>query len=427
MNPFRKALTALLSPNTEPIKTMTKKRPTGSLDVTTPEDRVKMEMKTLVDAAEAAVWPSHPDRRDLIAIYTRAEKDAHVISQFEIAKSKLVGEPFIVNRNGVDDENLTASFKKPWFEEFLKICFDAEMWGYTLCEFGQVKNGDWSEVIVFPRRHVEPFSRNILLRPGNITGVPYGDKPEALFLLEIGKPRDLGRLEVISREVIWKNFSRTDWSQASEKFGMPLLYVKTSSDDTKELDRIEDMCKNFSRNGYVIVSTDDEVSLLETSKTDIFKIYEMNARFCDEQISKCTNGQTSSSDQKAYVGAAQVHENIQDDFHSARLRHASNIINYTLFPFLEYHGRDLTNCTFRFPSLDVIAAVDQSNEPDPNSDPNIDPQSLRGGTTKQPLPGTAGSKAKGTTKQPLGSGRTDLKKKSSPLIFPSWVIAMPGE
>lgn len=411
MNPFRKALVALLTPDVAPVETKTKKRPTGSLDTSTPEDRVKMEMKVLVDALEMAVWPSRPDRRDLIAIYSKAEKDAHVISQFEICKSKLIGESFIVTKNGVEDENLTAMLKKPWFEEFEKICFEAEMWGYTLCEFGQVKNGDWSEVTVFPRRHVEPFSRNILLRPGNIIGIPYGDKPEALFLLEIGKPKDIGRLEVISREVIWKNFSRTDWSQASEKFGMPLLYVKTSTDDLKELDRMEAMCQNFSRNGYVIVNTDDDVQILETAKSDIFKIYEMNARFCDEQISKCTNGQTSSSDQKAYVGAAQVHEHILDDFHSARLRHVSNIVNYTLFPFLQYHGRELTDCVFRFPALDVVSAADQNNEPDPNADPNIDP-------TADP-----------NNQNQTGSGGPNQKKKpaAAALKYPSWVLRMPAE
>jgi SPP1 gp7 family putative phage head morphogenesis protein len=374
MNRLQKFAKSLLPAKNTSVEVKTKKRPSGSLDTSTPVDRVKMDMDKLISAAEDAVSPTRPDRRELIAIYEKASKDAHVISQFEIAKSKLVGEPFIISRGGEEDPELTADFKKPWFEEFLKLCFESEMWGYTLIEFGQIKNGDWSEVIEFPRRHIEPFSKQILIRPGDYSGIPYGDKPEALFLLEMGKPKDLGRLEVISREIIWKNFSRTDWSQASEKFGMPILYVKLGTDDEKEIDRVEKLCKNFAANGYIIVTTDDEVSILETAKSDIFKIYEMNARFCDEQISKCTNGQTSSSDQKAYVGAAQVHEHILDDFHSSRLRHASNLVNYSLFPFLMYHGRDLTDCSFRFPSLDVKSMPD-NNDPqnNPEEDPNLNP------------------------------------------------------
>lgn len=411
MNPLKKAILAFLNEDKTPVVTKTKKRPSGSLDTSTPADRVKMEMNKLVDAAENAVYPSRPDRRELIAIYEKASKDAHVISQFQIAESKLVGESFVISRGDVDDPELTSLFKKPWFEDFLKLCFETEMWGYTLVEFGQVKNGDWSEVTAFPRRHVEPFTHQILIRPGDIEGLPYGDKPESLFLLEMGKPKDLGRLEIISREVIWKNFSRTDWSQASEKFGMPLLYVKLATDDEKELERVEKLCKNFGSNGYIIVTTEDEVSILETTKSDIFKIYEMNARFCDEQISKCTNGQTSSSDQKAYVGAAQVHEHILDDFHSSRLRHASNLVNYSLFPFLIYHGRDLTDCSFRFPSLDEVSQPD-NNDPnqDPNQDPNIDPN-------------------QSANNLPAGKRGTGLKKKSQQarLTLPSWVLSTPEE
>lgn len=407
MNRFQAAISTIFGSTSAPVEQRTKKRPTGLIDTTVPVDRIKMEMKTLVNAAEAAVYPANPDRRDLIGIYERASKDAHVISQFQIAESKLVGEQFIVSRAGSDDQELTAMFKKPWFEDFIKLCFEAEMWGYTLVEFGPIINGNWANVTAFPRRHVQPFSRNILIRPGDRQGIPYYDKPEALFLIELGKPKDLGRLEIISREVIWKNFSRTDWSQASEKFGMPLLNLKTDADDT-ELDRMEEMCRNFASNGWIITRTEDSVEFLETAKSDIHKIYMENAKFCDEQISKCVNGQTSTSDEKAYSGSAQVHEGILEDFHAARLRHASNIVNYTLFPFLIYHGYNLENCSFRFPALDVREQSSQGTDPDPDSGPNTDP----------------------LIKNPAGSGgAAGLKKKSSQasLKFPGWVIAMPEE
>jgi len=113
MSRFTKAISAFLAPDTESIQTKTKKRPSGSIDSSTPEDRVKMDMNKLVLAAETAILPTHPDRRDLVAIYTRSEKDAHVISQFEICKSKLVGEPFIVSKGGTDNDDLTAMLKKP--------------------------------------------------------------------------------------------------------------------------------------------------------------------------------------------------------------------------------------------------------------------------------------------------------------------------
>lgn len=396
MSRFSEAFKALTGQNNGPeIKEKKKARLTGSLDIT-PEDRVKMEMRQLRQAVENAVYPTNPDRRDLLAIYKNAVTDPQVLSQIETAKAKVTSEPFMLSINEKDDEEKTALLKKPWFESFLKIIVDAQMWGHTVVEFGPIKDSTFTYSKVFPRRHIEPFTHQVLLRPGDRTGIPYGDKPEAFYLIEIGEPEDLGLLQVISREVIWKNFSRSDWSTASEKFGMPMLYVKTGTTDEKDLDRIEEMCRNFASNGYLIVTTDDEVNLLESAKSDIFKIYEMNARFCDEQISKIINGQTGTSDEKAFVGSAEVHERILNDYHDARLRMITNIINYSLIPFLVYHGFPLEGTAFRFPALDP-------KKPEAVPDPNTIP----------PDP------------DPVAT----LKKKrvAGSLTLPSWVISMPEE
>jgi len=399
MNPFRKTLNQILGQKNEPARKETRKRIISQIDTTVPEDRVKMEMNTLKTAVEIAIYPGWPDRRDLIAIYNNSVTDPHVFAQMQVAKSKLLSEPFVVNKGDTENPELTAMFKAPWFEDWLALCFDALMWGYTLVEAGPRIDGVWESFKAFPRRHVEPFSRHILIRPGDRLGIPYGDKPEALFLIEIGEPEDLGLLKIISREVIWKSFSRTDWSQASEKFGMPFLWLKTGTEDKQELDRLEALCRNFASNGYMITNLEDGVEVVETAKSDVHKIYLENAKFCDEQISKCINGQTGTSDEKSFVGSAEVHERILDDFHHARMRYASNLTNYSLFPFLKYYGYQLDGTAFRFPALDVKASVPE--EPEPPQKPG------------EPAP--------------AGQGGAGLKKKpGAQLRLPSWVINMPG-
>lgn len=399
MNPFKETVNRIFGQKNEPDKKETKKRITSQIDITVPEDRVKMEMNTLKTAVEEAIYPGRPDRRNLIAIYNNSVTDPHVFAQMEVGRSKLLSEPFVINKGDTESPELTAMFKAPWFEDWLSLCFEALMWGYTLVEAGPRIDGVWQSFKVFPRRHVEPFSRNILIRPGDPSGIPYGDKPETLFLIEIGEPEDLGLLKIISREVIWKNFSRTDWSQASEKFGMPFLWLKTGTEDKQELDRLEALCRNFASNGYMITNLEDGVEIVETAKSDVYQIYLENAKFCDEQISKCINGQTGTSDEKAFVGSAEVHERILDDFHHARLRYASNLTNYSLFPFLKYHGYQLEGAVFRFPGLDIKASLPE--EPDQGQQPGVQTAAGQGG---------AGIK----------------KKPSSGLRYPSWVINMPG-
>ncbi len=399
MNRFQKAYNALTG-KTDPVPPGKKKRITSQIDTSVSEDRVKMEMDTLVTAVESAIYPGRPDRRDLLVIYANTEDDSHVISQVEIAKSRLLSEPFVLTRNGSEDAELIEKFKAPWFEDWLSIIIDSIMWGYTLVEAGPVNNeGVFNNFSIFPRRHVEPFKRQILIRPTDVEGVPYGDKPEALYLIEIGQPKDLGRFKIVAREVIWKNFSRTDWSQASEKFGMPFLHFKTATDDKDELDRIEALCRNFASNGYIISSNEDEVTIEQPTNSDFYKIFHENAQFCDQQISKCINGQTGTSDEKSFVGSAEVHERILDDFSERRLRTASNLTNTKLIPFLNYHGWQLEGVKFRFPALDKKSA--QPNEPD-DTDINFNPDL-----------------------NPPSGGQGGKKKVQSKMILPDWVINMP--
>jgi hypothetical protein len=375
-----------------------RKRLSRKIDDSSPVSRVKMEMTELVDAVDAALYRPYPRRTDLYSIYERAMTDPHVLSQVEIAKSKVGSEAFMVSKGGSDSDELTATLKKPWFENFLSICIDRQLFGYTLIEFGEVRDKGFTYCKTFPRYHVEPFSRQVLLRPTDRTGIPYGDNLEKLYLLELGEPDQLGLLQVVSREVIWKNFSRTDWSQCSEKFGMPLIWLKTAADDATELDRLELMLRNFASNGYIMTDIEDEVHIVESNKSDVYKIYEMSARFCDEQISKCINGQTGTSDEKAFVGSAEVHERILDDFHFARLRSISNTINYQLFPFITAKGLPFEGASFRFPVLDAKEKEDDK----PQVYPYYDPWSR------------------------MDSGYQALAKKKSSLI-PDWVISMPME
>src|SRR4030042_3473951 len=124
MNPLTKVLLSVLGQKNEPVKKETKKRITSQIDVSVPEDRVKMEMSSLRTAVDNAIDPPNPDRRELITIYNNVLTDPHVFSQCQVAKSKLLAEPFRVNKGEAESPELTAMFKAPWFEDWLSLTFD---------------------------------------------------------------------------------------------------------------------------------------------------------------------------------------------------------------------------------------------------------------------------------------------------------------
>lgn len=90
---------------------------------------------------------------------------------------------------------------------------------------------------------------------------------------------------------------------------------------------------------------------MQIKNTDFYKIYLENIQSCNENISKLINGQTGTTDEKAYVGSAEVHERILNDYTFSRLRKMEYIINNQLIPFLIYWGYPLNDCKFQYTDL----------------------------------------------------------------------------
>jgi hypothetical protein len=343
-------------------------------------DRVAMELGNLLAKAEEARDPHNPSWVELYKIYQNSMSDAEVITQRRIAESKLKAEPFVIRKDGKDDEELAKLFDKPWFDKFREIIIYRELFGYRLVEFGQFdEDGQFISCKLFPLLNVYPHNKNIIINETDTAGIPYAnDDPEKgelinpydFFLIELGEPDDLGLLEPLSREVIIKSFSRHDWAEHSEKWGQPRIVVKTDAEGN-EIDTIENGVKNFSRNGYAIVGIDDEVEKFEASNNGSgYLIYDKAIDKSDMYIAKIINGQYGTGNEQSFVGTAQVAERILSEFMKTRLRETMNIINYELIPFLIHWGYPLEGASFHYPALEKQP---DSAKPATGQDPNVDP------------------------------------------------------
>jgi len=331
-----------------------------------PNDRILMEMGTLRLALESAKDTFNPNRYDLMRMYDNAITDSEVRSQSRTAINKMVAEPFIISRNGVDDPALTEYLHRPWFEKLLKFVFWSEMYGYTLVEFGRMDTTrEFKDCSVFPRAYIRPDRKEVLTDPFLQSGIPVGDLMKPLGLVEIGDPSDLGTLETITREVIWKNFSRSDWATYSEKFGNPLITMTTDAEGDDLRKRIL-MLQNFASSGWAIGDKDsDTIELKEpASRGGAHLLFSENILVADKAIGKMINGQTGTSNNEAWAGTAGVHERIMDDYHDSRLRVTTNLVNYELIPFLVYWGYPLDGATFRFTALDPKDEIEALPDPD---------------------------------------------------------------
>lgn len=325
--------------------------------------KAEMQIQNWEDAILAAKDPEMPTREELYMLYAWTMLDAHLFSQIRTAHITVQRSTFEVQQDGQIDEDATNLLKRPWFVQYLKHALDAEFWGHSLIEFDfDKKDGEFQRIYLIPREHVKPETKQVLILPSDEDGFNYSEGDIANWVVEVGDDYDLGLLEIATREIVYKTFARKDWSIRSEKYGMPTLIIKTATSDEKELDAKENMAQNIGSNGYAIIDTSDEHELLESKSTSGHEIYKDKAAYCDENISKLINGQTGTSDQKSFVGSAQVHERILNDYGYSRLRRLQYHINFVLFPFLIKHGYAFDGKRFSFKDLEMRPDEDDKKQ-----------------------------------------------------------------
>ena len=339
---------------------------------------VDLLLKNWRTAKDTALNPQRPKREMLYALYDAVMLDDRLLSQVRTARFTVQMSAFSIKKNDTEIKDLHELFESKWFFRYLELCVDTELYGHSLIEFYKEGSEDYfSSVEIIPRAHVVPQQGIVVMRPSDDKGIDYRNNKMFDRLVEIGSPDDLGLLLALSKLVIRKDYSLTDWSRRNERFGMPFVAVKTASRDKAELDAKEEMLKNLGANGYAILDDMDTVEFKESFNQAGHLTFKEMLKYCDEGIAMLVNGQTSTSDQKAYVGAAEVHERILNDYTLARMRRIQNHINDDLIPFLVRNNYPLDGTTFHF--HDLMEEDKEKNAPPDPIDPKkkkVDQQQL---------------------------------------------------
>ncbi len=296
-----------------------------------------------------------PDRSKMLQIYDYIVKDAHLKSQMKTAKFKVLAEPFILYNADTPDDATSLLFRKKWMSKIIAYILEAEMYGFTVLELDGLDPATFNIASVekIEREYISIEKQWILIE-GNINGsyLPYADIMNEIDLLEFGEKDDYGCLLECTYNVIWKYYSRSDWSRGSEKFGMPILSIEADTNNDNELDAIEAKASSFGTDGYIVTQKGDKATFIERTGAKMHDIWFDNIKYCDEQISKNINGQTATSDVKAFAGAAQVQERTMDDFTFARLQNICDEVNEKLIPYLRLKGFKIPEgLTYDYPTL----------------------------------------------------------------------------
>ncbi|HUM50474.1 MAG TPA: DUF935 family protein [Chitinophagales bacterium] len=324
-------------PTNSPPKPDAKKRASQMVKAK-PKSVVSYQISDIKKALTLALNSEKPNRNLLYAIYDYVLEDSQLWFQiYLVALKKVLIEPFALYSNGKIDEESTKLIKKKWFETLIKYIFESEFFGFRMVEL--VINDGKAEIELIPNQNVCPEYKTIwLVDVWQKPMLEYDGIEDDLNLLFFGEKKDLGSLRKAAYNILWKFYAQSDWSRSSEKFGMALLHIKANTNNDTELDRLEEKAANFGSDGYLVSQDGDDAQIIERKSDNSHLIFYDRIKYSDEQSSKVSNGQTGTSDEKAFVGSAGVHERILDDMILSRLTNISYEINDQVLPYLIKRG-----------------------------------------------------------------------------------------
>lgn len=308
--------------------------------ITTPTQlyRTRQDIATWRAAVTAAESIHNPQRYMLYKCYNDVVLDAHLTAAINQRKALTLAKEFEVELNDEESEEYEYIVNQKWFYDFVNYALDSKFYGYSLIQFDSVIDNVFKAVELVPREYVKPEFHIVTNNYSVNYGTDYLENPYRNWCIGIGEPRDLGLIMKAAPLVIWKKNAMGAWSEFVEVFGTPLRIGKTNVRDEETRSNMENMLKNMGVAAYGVFDTDDLIELIESNRSDAHQVYNEMISRCNSEISKLILGQTSTLDEKSFVGSAEVHERILDNIGYQDEIFIENVLNTQLVPMMQRLG-----------------------------------------------------------------------------------------
>ena len=304
-------------------------------------------------AWQRAIDVENPKRLMLYNVYTDVEIDPHLTGCIAQRKGFATKRSFrLVDKEGVENLDITALFEQEWFDDFCSMVLDSRFYGHSLMQFGSpvVVDGTlrFSYIELVPRRHVVPEYGSIIRDQNDDArnGIPYREGKLSDWVIEAGKPRDLGLFLKCAPNALSKKNMLAFWDGFGEIFGMPIRIAKTTSQNQKDIDRVEDMLRSMGAAFWGVFQEGTEIDIKESSRGDAYNVYDRRIDRSNSELSKCILNQTMTIDSGSSLSQSEVHLEVLENVISVDEKFLKNIVNNRLIPFMAHHGFPVEGYTF---------------------------------------------------------------------------------
>ena len=261
----------------------------------------------------------------------------------------------LVDEKGKENEDAARFFAKPWFKQLMRYALDANYWGHSLIELGDLTtdiNGrlTYDGVKLIKRKHVIPEYHRVITDLGMDwhTGIDYHQPPFADWLIEVGQPEDLGLYLKAATQTIPKKNALAFWDTFAEIFGMPMRIAHTTTRDDKELAKMEKMMAEMGTEGWGLFQEGTDIKVVESTKGDAFNVYDKRVDRANSELSKLIIGQTMTIEDGSSLSQSETHLEVFENLVDADRDMLCDIINEQLIPRMIRHGFPLKGIHFEW-------------------------------------------------------------------------------
>jgi hypothetical protein len=276
-------------------------------------------------------------------------------------KNHITGSKFIVvDKNNIEIKEKTFLINKKWFHDFIDMAMDSIFYGYSLIQFEDLEGLNFTGLTLVPRQYVRQEFSLVVPTPSSQVGQNYTIDPYNKWTIGVGERRDLGLLAKAAPIVLWKKGSIISWAIYSELFGQPIRVGKLNDRDKKTHDSMANFLKNMGNAPWAVISKDDEIELIESKSSGGQSVFDKLIERCNSELAKLILGQTSTTDTKAFVGTAQVHERVMHTYNERDERFIKHIFDNQLCPLLNFHGFGLEGLSIVLEEDNELSKMDKS-------------------------------------------------------------------
>ena len=306
------------------------------------------------NAWQMAINIDSPNRQRLYDIYRDVSVDLHLSGCVKQREGFVMARSFkIVDAKGDENEEALHYFNQEWFKQLLLYALDANYWGHSLIELGDpVTDKDgyicYDGVWLVPRKHVVPEYGRIVADLGQDwrSGVEYRQPPFTDWLIEAGRPDDLGLYLKAATQTIPKKNMLAFWDTFGEIFGMPMRIARTTSRDKEEIGRLDRMLREAGASLSMVAGQDTEIEFVESGKGNAYNVYDKRIDRANSELSKLIIGQTMTIEDGSSLSQSKTHLEIFQNLVESDCDKLRDIVNNQLIPRMIRHGFPLKGLRF---------------------------------------------------------------------------------